>query len=119
MKEVAEVDPEELAKILEIEKEKASEIVDVALQLVRKEEGPEVREEAAPGPTDPGLDPLDRIEGVGEKTAKILEANGFKRVQDILKTTVEKLSELPGIGSKRAEKLIRSAQRYVEGRGNG
>jgi len=119
VKEVAEVDPEELAKILEIEKEKASEIVDVALQLVRKEEGPEVREEAAPGPTDPGLDPLDRIEGVGEKTAKILEANGFKRVQDILKTTVEKLSELPGIGSKRAEKLIRSAQRYVEGRGNG
>jgi len=119
VKEVAEVDPEELAKILEIEKEKASEIVDVALQLVRKEEGPEVREEAAPGPTDPGLDPLDRIEGVGEKTAKILEANGFKIVKDILKTTVEKLSELPGIGSKRAEKLIRSAQRYVEGRGNG
>jgi len=118
VKEVAEVDPDELARILEIEKEKASEIVDVALQLVHREEGSGVLGEAAPGPADPGLDPLDQIEGVGEKTAKILEANGFKTVQDILKTTVEKLSELPSIGSKRAEKLIQSAKRYVEGRGN-
>jgi Holliday junction resolvasome RuvABC DNA-binding subunit len=57
---------------------------------------------------------VDQIEGVGEKTAEILKANGFQTVQDVLKTNVERLSALPGIGIKKAEKLIQSAQRYVE-----
>jgi Holliday junction resolvasome RuvABC DNA-binding subunit len=61
------------------------------------------------------LDSVDRMEGVGEKTAAILEANGFQTVQDILKTNVENLSALPGIGIKKAEKLIQSARSYVEG----
>jgi Holliday junction resolvasome RuvABC DNA-binding subunit len=56
------------------------------------------------------------MEGVGEKTAQILEANGFKTVHDILKTNVEKLSDLPGIGIKKAEKLIQSAKQYIEGK---
>jgi Holliday junction resolvasome RuvABC DNA-binding subunit len=56
------------------------------------------------------------MEGVGEKTAQILEAHRFKTVQDILGTDVEKLSTLPGIGAKRAEKLIQSAKQYLEGK---
>jgi Holliday junction resolvasome RuvABC DNA-binding subunit len=51
---------------------------------------------------------------VGEKTAEILGTNGFKTIQDILKTDVEKLSSLPGIGKKKAEKLIQAARHYVE-----
>jgi len=114
IKEVSEVDPEELAKVLGIEKEKASEIVEKAFQLVQKEEGTEVSRESGPPIGESGSDPVDQIEGVGEKTAEILGTNGFKTIQDILKTDVEKLSSLPGIGVKKAEKLIQAARHYVE-----
>jgi transcription termination/antitermination protein NusA len=117
IKEVAEMDPEELAKVLEIENEKAVEIVEGALRLIQKEKGPDVGPGGAPSSAEPSLDldPVDRMEGVGEKTATILEANGFQTIQDILKTNVESLSALPGIGIKKAEKLIQSARRYAEG----
>jgi N utilization substance protein A len=114
IKEVAEVDPEELAKVLEIEKEKAEEVVKGALRMIQKEEGTEVTQKIVPA-GQPALDPVDRIEGVGEKTAEILKANGFTTVQDILQANVESLSALPGIGTKKAEKLIQSAKRYAEG----
>jgi N utilization substance protein A len=115
IKEVAEVDPEELAKVIEIEKEKAIEIGESARRLIQKEEGAEVGQEEPPATGDSSLDPVDEIEGVGEKTSEILKANGFQTVQDVLKTDVETLSGLPGIGIKKAEKLIQSAQRYIEG----
>ncbi len=116
IKEVSEVDPEELAKVLELEKEKASEIVESAIQLSRKEEGAGVGQEAPPSAGGPVLDPVDRMEGVGEKTAQVLEENGFKSIRDILEANIEKLSTLPGIGPKKAEKLIQSAKDYVEGK---
>ncbi len=114
--EIAEVDPEELAKVLELEKEKAVEIVERALQMIQKEEGADVNQGIAPPAGGPILDPVDRMEGVGEKTAEILRTNGFQTVQDILNTTVERLSNLQGIGVKKAEKLIQSAQHYIKGK---
>ncbi len=117
VKEVGEVDPEELAKVLEIEKEKAIEIVDAALKLDQTEEAAEASEEEPPSSADPTMDPVDRIEGVGEKTADILKANGMKTIQDILNADVESLSALPGIGTKKAEKLIQGAKRHSEGVG--
>jgi len=115
IKEVAEVDPEELARVLELENEKAVEIVEGARRLMQKEESPEVKIEGTPPSGEPSLDSVDRMEGVGEKTAVILKANGFQTVQDILKTNVESLTAIQGIGIKKAEKLIQSAQRYIEG----
>jgi len=117
VKEVGEVDPEELAKVLEIEKERAIEIVDAALKLDQTEEAAEASEEEPPSSADTIMDPVDRIEGVGEKTADILKANGMKTIQDILNADVESLSALPGIGTKKAEKLIQGAKRYSEGMG--
>jgi N utilization substance protein A len=114
VKDVGEVDPEELAKIIEIEKEKAGEIVEAALGMSEEQGEGEVRPET-PGGQKASLDPVRRMAGVGEKTAAILEANGFKTIQNILNANVEALSALPGIGTKRAEKLIQSAQSYVEG----
>jgi N utilization substance protein A len=114
--EIAEVDPEELAKILEIEKEKASEIVGSAFRMVQKEEISKVSQGVVTEVEGPNHDPVDRIEGVGEKTAEILKANGFQTIHDILNSNVERLSALSGIGIKKAEKLIQSAQRYVEGK---
>src|SRR5512136_249729 len=75
LKEIAEVDPEELAKVLEVEKEKAIEITESALRMVQTEEktaGPEA--EPTP-PAGPALDAVDRLEGVGEKTAESLIAH--------------------------------------------
>jgi len=117
IKEVAEVDPEELAKVLGIEKENAAEIVEMALQMSKREGETNVGQESAPKAVDPALDPVAQIEGVGEKTAQLLEENGIKTVHDILKTNVETLSSLPGIGIKKAEKLIESAKHYAEGKG--
>ena len=114
IKEVGEVDPEELARILEVENEKAVEIVEGAARMTQKEDGTEVPQEGVLPSEEPALDLVERIEGVGKKTAEILEANGFHKVQDILGVDAEKLSLLPGIGAKKAEKLIQSAQRYVE-----
>lgn len=118
IKEISEVDPEELAKVLGIAADRASDIVGEALRLMKKEESAEPGQESGPPVEGTAFDPVGKIEGVGEKTAEILEANGFKAVQDILKTDVEKLSSLPGIGLKRAEKLIQSARDYVAGKGD-
>jgi N utilization substance protein A len=115
VKDVAEADPEELAKILKIEKEKAVEIARGARELLRREEAPEVRPEESIPAGDLSLDPVRRVEGIGEKTAETLEATGIKTVADILKTDVETLAGLPGIGTKKAEKLIQAAQDYVRG----
>ncbi len=117
IKEVAEVDPEEMAKVLEIEKEKAAEIVEGAVRMSQGELGTGAGQDMVPTAVGPDLDPVAQMEGVGEKTAQLLEANGLKTVHDILETNIEKLSTLPGIGTKRAEKLIHSAKLYVEGKG--
>jgi len=114
IKEVAEVDPEELAKVLGLEKEKAKEIVEGAVQISQKEAETRVDQETAPVAVDPTSDPVAQMEGVGEKTAQLLEENGFKTVHDILEADVEKLSSLPGIGTKKAEKLIESAKHYAK-----
>ena len=110
MKELAEVDPEELMKILEIEKEKALEITERASEML-------LGEESQPRETLPqaavGLHPVDQVEGVGEKTAEVLVASGFKTVQDLSNADLEKLSSLPGIGPKRAEKLLHSARQIL------
>jgi N utilization substance protein A len=116
IKEVAEVDPEELAKVLGFEKEKIGEIVAAAVQSSQREGEGSVGQEAVPTPVDLAVDPVAQMEGVGEKTAQLLEENGFKTVQDILKTNAEVLSSLPGIGIKKAEKLIESAKHYAGGK---
>jgi len=116
IKEVAEVDPEELAKVLEIEKEKAIEIVERAVQISQGEAGTGVSQVPPLTADDPASDPVDRLEGVGEKTAQLLQENGFKTIHDILETNIEKLSAIPGIGTKKAEKLIQSAKHYTEGK---
>ena len=54
--------------------------------------------------------PLSSLEGVGEKTEAILSEAGIRGLRDLLKKTVEELSEIPGIGPKTAEKIMASAK---------
>ncbi len=116
IKELTEVDPEELARVLGIEKEKAGEIVEGAIRIFQEEGIQEGGQGALPAEAKPASDPVSQMEGVGEKTAQILETNGIKSIQDIIESNVEKLSELQGIGIKKAEKLIQSAKQYIEGK---
>jgi len=54
--------------------------------------------------------PLSSLDGVGEKTEEILKEAGVLGIKDLLRKTVEELSEIPGIGSKTAEKILTSAK---------
>ncbi len=61
-----------------------------------------------------GMDRVDRLDGVGEKTAKLLNTAGFITVADICQTTPEQLSKIEGIGLRKAEKLIDAAKAHFD-----
>jgi N utilization substance protein A len=114
IQELAEADPEELARMLETDKEKAAEMIQIASQMTRQKKLEEGGSGGIPAAEEPGLDSVEQLEGVGEKLAEILKGHGFHTIRDVLKSDVEKLSGLQGIGQKRAEKLIQSARQFVE-----
>lgn len=57
---------------------------------------------------------LAGMDGVGEKTADLLVENGFLRIEDLLMATVDDLTAIPGIGEKKAEKIIESAKNQAD-----
>jgi N utilization substance protein A len=61
-----------------------------------------------------GMDQVDRISGVGEKTAQLLNAAGYLTVADISQTTVEQLTNIEGIGAKKAEKILEAAKAHFD-----
>ena len=54
---------------------------------------------------------LEQLPGVGEKTAESLLKAGIKTVADILSTDLEALTQIKGIGQKKAQKLIEEAKK--------
>jgi len=114
LRDLAEADPDELAKVLGSDKEKAVKIVTLAAQMLQEKEGKDSLQEH-PTEEGPELASVENMEGVGEKLAEILKSHGFKTIQDIAMTDIEKLSALQGIGVKRAEKLIQLAKQISGG----
>jgi N utilization substance protein A len=53
---------------------------------------------------------LEGLSGVGEKTLALLKEAGFKTVSAIADADIAQLTEIKGIGQKKAEKLIRQAR---------
>ena len=82
----------------------------------------DIRSEAKPGPEGPNLDEIaargmekvDRIAGVGEKTAQLLNSAGYLTVADVCQASPEQLSQIEGIGLKKAEKLIEAAKAQLD-----
>ncbi len=109
LQDVIEAEPEELAKLLGISKEKAIEIIHLASQKTQEKE--EKNEETSSSVQEeiPPLS-IEQLEGVGEKLAETLRSHGLNSVQDILKAGIEQLSSIQGIGAKRAERILLSAK---------
>jgi transcription termination/antitermination protein NusA len=61
-----------------------------------------------------GMDAVDNIDGVGEKTAQLLNAAGYMTVADICQATAEQLSTIEGIGPKKAEKIVDAAKAHFD-----
>src|SRR3989338_5986642 len=57
---------------------------------------------------------LEDLEGVGEKTAGALRDAGFNTPEDILNSSVDKLTEVEGIGGKTSDKNFKSAQKLLK-----
>jgi N utilization substance protein A len=78
----------------------------------------DIRSEAKAGQVTPNLDEIaargmekvDQIAGVGEKTAQLLNSAGYLTVADVCQASAEQLSQIEGIGLKKAEKLIEAAK---------
>jgi Holliday junction resolvasome RuvABC DNA-binding subunit len=54
------------------------------------------------------------LEGLGPRTAGLLEEHGIKNIEQLKETSPETMVEIPGIGLKSAEVLIARANAYIE-----
>jgi len=107
VKEIAESEVEELARLSGIGIKKAQKIVMAAREMVEAEA--EVAEVDAEEEEQRGSLPINEMKGVGEKTAALFISKGIKTIRDLAETDIEVLSSIPGIGVKRAEKLVDEA----------
>jgi N utilization substance protein A len=111
VEDVAEADGEELGKICGIGDKKGEKIVEAARSLIGLTK---VSEGGKQERVKRGDDPLDRLPGVGKKTAALLQESGYASVRDLFQADVGALSQLPGVSRKKAESLIQRAKDYID-----
>jgi N utilization substance protein A len=85
---------------------------------------PEAGEEGAPEgtsdaaaaePAEASVAPLPyTLNGIGEKTVRKLVDGGLATLEQVQEASVERLSEIPGIGGKTAEKILAAARGDTE-----
>jgi N utilization substance protein A len=83
--------------------------IDIRSEAKAGQEGPNLDEIAARG-----MEKVDQIAGVGEKTAQLLNSAGYLTVADVCQASPEQLSQIEGIGLKKAEKLIEAAKAQLD-----
>ena len=57
--------------------------------------------------------PLSSLTGVGPKILENLKAAGVVSLKEVLKSSVEELTKIPGIGPKTAEKIFKAAHQAI------
>jgi N utilization substance protein A len=114
VEDIGNSDVEELARKAGISQKTLEKIVVSARDILNT---PGDREKESPG-TESDLT-LESLPGVGGKTADLFKSHGVETVSDVANGTVEKLSDIPGVGQKKAEKLVESARKLVAERQDG
>ncbi len=61
----------------------------------------------------PKMEDISVLKGVGEKTAGLLKEAGYKDINGLSKSNSEDLEKIEGIGKKTAQKILKSAQEYI------
>jgi N utilization substance protein A len=74
------------------------------------------KKEAAAAVFAAHVEDLSQLEGVGEKTAEVLQKGGWGDIDRLAQAKIEDLTTLTGIGEKTAEKIIESAKASVAAR---
>ncbi|MGZ5967358.1 MAG: helix-hairpin-helix domain-containing protein, partial [Polyangiales bacterium] len=115
IEEVADASPEELSGIPGIgageHAQRIKEAAEVAMDSMRDKKLREVMEGAQK------LGPRDRlllVRGVTEKTAELLEQNGYRSPEDLLKEAEDKLALKTGIGIKKARAIRQGSQSLID-----
>jgi len=111
VEDVAEAEGAELGRISGIGEKKGEKIVEAARVMAGLTTVPE---EGKLERVKRGDDPVDRLPGVGEKTAALLQESGYGSVRDLFQADVAVLSQLPGVSRKKAENLILVAKEYID-----
>ena len=71
------------------------------------------KKEAAAAVFASHVDDLSKLEGVGEKTAEVLQKGGWGDIKRLAAAAPSDLTTLTGIGDKTAEKIIESAKAFL------
>jgi len=112
IEDVAEAEGEELGRICGIGEKKGEKIVEAARAMVGLTAVPS--EEGKLERVRRGDDSLERLPGVGKKTADLLQESGYESVRDLFQADAGVLSQLPGFSRTKAEKLIQVAKEYID-----
>jgi N utilization substance protein A len=108
--EIASSEVDALARLSGIGIKKAQKIVMAARKIVTAQE--KVAEGVLEGEERGGVPSIRDLKGVGEKTAALLMSKGIKTIGDLVEADLEVISSIPGIGVKRAERLVTDAQGF-------
>jgi N utilization substance protein A len=115
IEEVADASPEELSGIPGIgageHAQRIREAADTAMDSMRDAR---LREIVAGGQKLGARERLLLVRGVTEKTAELLENNGYRTPEDLLKEAEDKLAVKTGIGIKKARAIRQGAQSLVD-----
>lgn len=111
IEDVAEAEGEELGRICGIGEKKGEKIVEVARAMAGVT--PATEEERVER-VKRGDDSLERLPGVGKKTAALLQESGYESVRDLFQADVGTLTQLPGFSRKKAENVIQVAKGYID-----
>ncbi len=107
IEEIADVDIEELMEIEGLEEEKARWIHERAKLTVREKK--DTTAGGRPAAVSRGRS-LEEISGIGPKLLKELVELGIDSPEKLASASIEKLREIPGVGEKKALKLVEAAQ---------